>query len=481
MPQATKKLDQLTTTRFIAALSVVLFHSGRTLGFIRFFPMLTSGPTAVDYFFVLSGFVMSLAYYRPGTRFDFRGYWLARFSRIYPVYIFSFVITCFYYLNILSKIKPDKISANIFLYQAWIPDYALSFNIAAWSLSVETFFYLVFPFLIILSMRLSAEKMIWAATVFWVISQVVHSILFIRFMPEWANWLNYFPLFHLNAFLLGVAGGILYLTNSSLQTIKQSTIRLALAASVGVILLLLSLREYMPTFPHSFSLDTGLLAPLFLIIVMALALDTTYLSQVLSHPRLVLLGDASYALYILHVPFLWLLKGLLTLTGVTIAYGIVFSIYIPATILLCIVVFKYLERPARDWLRANATMLPLILLDVVFVLVAIRLSFVVRLGDSSTNFLWTQRFALRVGVAGFFLCLLIFQMYSAPSWQSLVRAVLSGAVILTAFMYLAWIERWVEGFPKSIILIIPVFVFISLYLSRQLIPFLRLRLLNAFS
>ena len=93
MPPATRKLDQLTVTRFIAALSVMLFHGGRELGVLRFLPMLTSGPTAVGYFYVLSGFVMALAYYRPGVRFDFRNYWLARFSRIYPVYIISFVLT----------------------------------------------------------------------------------------------------------------------------------------------------------------------------------------------------------------------------------------------------------------------------------------------------------------------------------------------------------------------------------------------------
>ncbi len=49
--------------------------------------MLTSGPTAVGYFFLLSGFVMALAYYRPGADFNFQNYWLSRFSRIQPVYI----------------------------------------------------------------------------------------------------------------------------------------------------------------------------------------------------------------------------------------------------------------------------------------------------------------------------------------------------------------------------------------------------------
>ncbi len=200
MSLSRKKLDQLTVTRFIAALSVMLFHGGRHIGILAYFPMLTAGPVAVGYFYVLSGFVMALAYYHPGVQFDFRNYGLARFSRIYPVYILSFVLTCIYYINLMSKIKSDKILANVFLYQAWFPRFAESFNIAAWSLSVEAFFYVIFPFLLLLVTRQPVKRLIWVSIGFWALSQVVHSILMVRFMPENAAWLAYFPLFHLNSF-----------------------------------------------------------------------------------------------------------------------------------------------------------------------------------------------------------------------------------------------------------------------------------------
>ena len=231
MLQRTPRFDQLTVTRFIAALSVVFFHGGRELALVRYFPMLAAGPTAVGYFFVLSGFVMAFVYYRPNVPFDFRSYWLARFSRIYPVYILSFALTCLYYLNILAKVKPPKIWANIFLYQAWIPDYALSFNIAAWSLSVEAFFYLLLPTLLLWAMRRPVKQVIWFCVGFWVLSQLIHSFLTSRFMPGMENFLAYFPLFHLNSFLLGLAGGIWYLTYSSQLTLSQTTNRIWLLAS----------------------------------------------------------------------------------------------------------------------------------------------------------------------------------------------------------------------------------------------------------
>jgi peptidoglycan/LPS O-acetylase OafA/YrhL len=474
--QVNRKLDQLTITRFLAALSVVFFHGGRHLHWVSLFPAISAGPTAVGYFFVLSGFVMALAYYRPGQPFSFRSFWLARFSRIYPVYVLAFVLTCIYYLDIMAKIKPDKIWANIFLYQAWFPQYALSFNIAAWSLSVEAFFYLVFPFLIVLVMHWSAKKVLWSALGFWVISQIVHAVLFRRFMPEGANWLNYFPFFHLNAFLLGVAGGIWYLTRQAQQPIHPSKNLVVLFMSTGSVLLILSLRPFMRPLMKGFSLDAGLLAPIFLLIILSLALDTTRLSRWLSHPRLVLPGDASYALYILHVPFIWLSRRFVEMTGLTLEYGIFFSIYLILTIILCILVYIYIERPARDWLRTHAAILPLIFLDVVLIMVMIQFSFWLRLGDGISGFLRTQNLAVRVGVTAFFLCLLSFRFYITNSWRALFFSVVFGTVILSGFLYAAWIAKWVEGFPRSIILLMAVLIFASIYLSRFLPRFLKRRM-----
>jgi peptidoglycan/LPS O-acetylase OafA/YrhL len=478
MLQASRKLDQLTITRFIAALSVVFFHGGRELDIVRYFPMLTAGPTAVGYFFVLSGFVMALVYYRPGVPFDFRSYWLARFSRIYPVYILAFALTCLHYLSLLSKIKPPKVWASLFLYQAWVPDYALSFNIAAWSLSVEAFFYLLLPLLLLWAMRRSAKEVIWVSLGFWVISQLLHAFLMTRLGPESGNFLAYFPLFHLNAFVLGLAGGIWYLTYSSRVNVRQTLNLICLAAALGMVLLLLSLREYLPAFPHNISLNAGSLAPLFLIITLTLALDTSRLARSLSHPWLVLLGDASYALYILHVPIRWLFEDLLALTGQVIEFGVLFSIYLPLLIVLSIFVFKYIERPARDWLRTNPHMLAKIVLDLILILAMIHFSFTLRLGTETSAFLRTETFALRVGVVVVFLALLVFRFYVAPSWHSLALAILSGAAVLSGFMYLAWTSGWVEGFPRSILLLIPPLVFSAIYASGHLLEFLKPRVWN---
>jgi len=473
MSQPSRKLDQLTTTRFIAALSVVLFHGRYQLDILNRVPMLIAGPTAVGYFFVLSGFVMALAYYRPGIPFDFRSYWLARFSRIYPVYILAFALTCLYYLDILSKVKPPKVLANIFLYQAWIPAYALSFNIAAWSLSVEVFFYLLLPLLLIWATRSSAKQVIWFSLGFWVLSQLIHAFLTPRHMPMPGadSFLAYFPLFHLNSFLFGLAGGIWYLTYSSRFSISQIINRICLAAALGMVLLLLSLRGYLLAFPRTFSLDVGLLAPLFLAIILTLAWDTSHISRILSHPRLVTLGDASYALYILHIPISWLFQRLRVFTDIT--PEIMFLIYLPVTIALSIFVFKYIERPARTWLRTNPQTLTKILLDILLILAMIRFSFILRLGTWTSDFPRTQTFVLRVGVGIFFFALLAFRFYITHSWRSLALAILSGTATLSGFIYLAWTSGRVEVFPRSILILIPPLVFAAIYSSRLLFEFLK--------
>jgi len=61
------QINQITFTRFIAALSVVFFHYGShtlpsSLPWLK--ESITAGPIAVNYFYVLSGFIMAIAYYQ---------------------------------------------------------------------------------------------------------------------------------------------------------------------------------------------------------------------------------------------------------------------------------------------------------------------------------------------------------------------------------------------------------------------------------
>jgi peptidoglycan/LPS O-acetylase OafA/YrhL len=462
-----KKLDQLTFTRFLAALAVVFFHSGPVFPVdnFPFNPLFTSGQTAVSYFYVLSGFVMSLTYFRPGERFNFREYFKARFSRIYPVYLLSFVLTCLFYIDIMATVKTDKVLANLFLLQAWNPVYALSFNIAAWSLSVEAFFYLIFPLLALWAYRISMRRLIWLSIGFWVISQILHAGLYRIYYPAQHNLLLYFPPFHLNSFLLGAVGGAWYLTKPKDQDAERSQPRWLLTLSLFLIGLLLVGRELLAIIPESFSLDVGLLAPFFLVIVLALALDHTSLARRLSHPWLVLLGDASYALFILHIPIRWI--GERWAAAMNMPYSIFIYIYWVLMIPLSVFVFLRFERPTRDWLRRNFDILPIMLIDALIILGAVYLGFALQLGTGNglRPYEDALRFMARVALPAYGLALILVRLYSPAGRNTykqllakvLIATMLGGAVI-TGLMLLGVRMGWVDVYSGTALLISALFI-----------------------
>ena len=128
------QIPQLTFTRFLAAVLIVLFHFGRQAypfdsGFLNKFA--SYGLFSVSYFFFLSGFIMTVAYHScsfTDTRSNLL-FWNARIARIYPMFIlalFSFIII----KVIRIKTPPDVISlmANLCCLQAWIPGRVLLLN-----------------------------------------------------------------------------------------------------------------------------------------------------------------------------------------------------------------------------------------------------------------------------------------------------------------------------------------------------------------
>ena len=141
------RLDQLTFTRFLAAIAIVAYHFARetvlfTHESIDF--IFKHAYLGVSYFFVLSGFVMVISYQNRGKT-SFFHYLKNRIARIVPLYLFA-LIACMLIDKTLGYDKLDIIY-TFTLFQSWIPGKGLVINFTAWSLSVEFFFYAMFPFL----------------------------------------------------------------------------------------------------------------------------------------------------------------------------------------------------------------------------------------------------------------------------------------------------------------------------------------------
>ena len=106
------------------------------------------GECGVSFFFMLSGFVLSLAY-GDGVRvgqFSTRRFFLRQLSKFYPLHLLMLVV--FVVLDARLGIIYDwqHLLPSVLLLQSWIPDEAYYFvaNGSSWFLCDVLFFYLLF-------------------------------------------------------------------------------------------------------------------------------------------------------------------------------------------------------------------------------------------------------------------------------------------------------------------------------------------------
>ncbi len=170
-----KKIEALESLRGIAAVSVVLYHF--RVGSRIDNSFVENAWLMVDFFFVLSGFVMTLAYsHRLGTRSEFEKFVKKRFLRIYPLH--TLVLAMYVGLELLklfleigfgfkaetsafeSPRDLASLGANLLLLQNFLPP-GLSWNYPSWSISAEFAIYLLYAVVsVFLSRRVWARE--WA-------------------------------------------------------------------------------------------------------------------------------------------------------------------------------------------------------------------------------------------------------------------------------------------------------------------------------
>jgi peptidoglycan/LPS O-acetylase OafA/YrhL len=331
-------ISQLTFLRFLAAVTVVLFHfaPGELL---QIAPL---GVTAVSFFFFLSGVVLQLNYGKKVN--EFKPFIWRRFSRIYPVYLLALTLTLLFGLFFRdAHPKGLSILLQVFAVQAWVPGYCTGVNFPAWSISVEFFFYAAFPFIARFFHTKSSTFKMLLILLIWGISFLQH-VAFMKSVngaegSAFHQFTLYFPLWHLNTFLFGMLCGN-YIQNSPRQ--GKFSIKYARGMYLtGFLLFILVVLIDTPVRPY---ISSGFLSPLFFLIIAGLALDKSILTRLLSHRLPLILGNASYALYILQWPVYILVTALLPyeLSPLTLFWS-----YFYILLLLSIVVYQFVEKPAR--------------------------------------------------------------------------------------------------------------------------------------
>jgi peptidoglycan/LPS O-acetylase OafA/YrhL len=366
MSRSVDQINALTSLRFFAALLVVVFHHGQSA--FKSAPLwcqslIKGGYVGVPFFFVLSGFI--LAYnYLPDARagiLDNRRFWLARFARIYPAYAAALLLSAPLLLSALWQTQPagDALSRLglqavlcFGLVQAWIPQWAFSWNGPAWSLSVEAFFYFAFPYLV----KQLSTKGRW--TLLFGFFCGVGALIGTGQLFQWnvvasaqrvLGWTN--PVLWLALFVLGICMGDLHLQRSvaaSKTSPRPIWIGVVTVALMALILLAVTSslqRRSQLLLCYAVTIPCALL-------IYSLAKRGNPISRWLDWRGLVLLGEASYSLYILHRPihdwFEWLAKKGWALSTETM-FG--FGLYLATCLALSVLALRWIEVPCREWIK----------------------------------------------------------------------------------------------------------------------------------
>ncbi len=360
-------MPALTSLRFVAAAYIVLLHRWRDFlpsfsGARYWNEFLSLGYIAVSFFFVLSGFVLAVVYLHGERAHSFKksAFWQARIARIYPVFVLSLLLSAPFALlkqdthsDTYHAVKAMFLTVTNFTFlSAWHPWLAGNWNRPSWSVSVEAFFYLIFPFIGAWVLR-RMEFVLWIAAGAWLIS-LAGSLICLSVVPNMAGSpmrLEIFlfnPLLRSPEFIIGVCCGVVFLKRPLL--IKQRSMWIGMLICLASLPLLVRLPWLM--------VSNGLLAPLFGVVILGLADSVGLAARFLSNRVLVLLGQASFSLYLLHFPvFFWMsfavTRGTLAerLSGSwphhTDSLGSL-VVYFILAVLVSLASYTFLEIPARD-------------------------------------------------------------------------------------------------------------------------------------
>ena len=328
------RLLGIQVARGAAALLVILYHSGRGIaldqyvGFIPLRGVFNFGHAGVDFFFVLSGFIIYFVHHTDiGTPAALPRYAWRRLTRIYPIYwvvTASVVAITLFKPDAVELLRPARLLASLLL----LPQDGGPLLGVAWTLTHEMLFYLVFALAIVSRSLGIAAAAAWAGCV-----------LAGMFVPLAGIWANLVAASYNMHFLIGMATA-----HVALRVALGRPLRLAALGAAGF-------------FAAGMAENAGLVATAGLASqsLFGAAAAATVLGVAAAERQGVLrvgraaafFGNASYSLYLVHIVVIGLtvrllarLHALAALPGVA-----VMAVVVAVAITVGLSLYRYVERP----------------------------------------------------------------------------------------------------------------------------------------
>jgi peptidoglycan/LPS O-acetylase OafA/YrhL len=357
------KISELESLRGLAALLVVFFHVPTWNSFLNV-RIISNGYLMVELFFVLSGFVICNAYCNNiKTTRDLMRFQFLRFGRLYPVHLlFLLIFLLIEVAKYVAQFEFDIVSPNsqpfrennftaliqhIFLIQAIGPaGRPVTFNIPAWSISVEFYTYLIFGCVVLLS-RKGYQYLVFSLIA---IASVVLLVSAAGFGFE--------------DMLRGLAG--FFIGCLTAVAVKNLTLKVSRFASALLFLAIIAFLQFKPHKAYDvtiYFLTAGLIGALVL-------QKNGLLNSVLRLKIFVWLGSISYSLYMSHEAVEWIAnqifrvvlkapeiiapsgRSIPQLSGLSAILGVSFIVIL--SFLVSSLVYKFVEKPWRERSREFA-------------------------------------------------------------------------------------------------------------------------------
>lgn len=329
------RFSVLDSFRGIAALAIALFHFIDGWG----------GYIAVDFFLVLSGFILSHSYLYAQKQTSFFGFINHRIARLYPLHVFTlitFVIT----ISIFNGHFPKYADGTLFtLFQhltfthnIGLNTHGITYNPPSWSISVEFWVNVLFILLIRKSTKSIVLFGIAVIGIYLIYKNTGH--LDTQF-TNYYGFLNSGMLRGIASFFLGILSYRMYLYLLANPKMQKGITATKILTTIAVVYIV-----FARTGKYS---QLDLLAPfVFMFMVTAFSFETGIISQFLT--KLNYLGEISYSIYLNQFTVLLFIGH--SLAAFELPRILLLLIFIVVLIVYSHYTYIYIEKPLRRLLRS---------------------------------------------------------------------------------------------------------------------------------